>query len=309
MQNILVPSTSVNNKTNNKITNKTNTITNKTNTITNKTNPIKKQLNEIETNKRRIETEKINITGIFDQLSIYPSPTKPLMYPPSYRYVSNKPQFTINDMIYINTDALVPNIDIGYYEKKLTPTELEEWITTTKEYYESLNQHFQKKCDAQQIKLQRIEEQKQRCKKFDMKMMDKLPEDMLNEIRKFMLPETRMAEYTAIYPLYIETLSKMTTKNLHLFYKRAIYEKYYNTLLHYTNREQLLCLSTQLNVGATFKNKAHCINQIKQIFDAYINAIPRTPETHEYFQKQALKMLKTIIYFGYHMGNKFKKNR
>jgi hypothetical protein len=124
-----------------------------------------------------------------------------------------------------------------------------------------------------------------------------------------MLPETRMAEYYAIYPEYIKTLSKMTTKNLDQFYKKAIYEKYYLTLLNFTNREHLLCLSEELNVGATFKNKAHCLNQIKQIFEAYIKAIPRTPETHEYFQKQALKMLKTIIYFGYHMGNRFKKNR
>lgn len=269
----------------------------------------KKILNEIENNKRQLEIDKKNIAEIFGQLTVYPNPTQPLRHPPTYSYIANRYQFTINDMIYINMDAIVPNIDIGYYEKILTPTELDQWIVTTKDYYESLNQHFQEKCNAQQLKLQRIEEQKERCKKFDMKMMDKLPEDMLNEIRKFMLPETRMAEYFAIYPQYIETLSKMTTKNLHKFYKNAIYEKYYNALLNYTNREQLQCLSKPLNVGATFKNKAHCINQIKQIFDAYINAIPRTPETHEYFQKQALKMLKTIIYFGYHMGNKFKKNK
>jgi len=237
----------------------------------------------------------------FEKLSLYPNPSLAIRYPKPYICTASRYDSSIHDVIYANMNAIVPNIDIGYHSKTFTPTKLREWIKSTKTYYSEINNIFQKKCDDQLAKLNRIEDQKQRCNNFDITQIQKLPEEIVLCIRQYLLPESRIDELLATYPNYVGTLQKMSVNRLRKLYMSGIYNPYY---LHFQlstpNRDRIKCIQPRLELKTGFKNRAHCSGEIKKVFDAYRNAIPHTPEDHIYFQKKALKILQAIVYIAYH---------
>jgi len=237
----------------------------------------------------------------FEKLSLYPNPSLAIRYPKPYAYSASRYDSSIHDVIYANMNAIVPNIDIGYHSKTFTPTKLREWIKSTRTYYSEINNMFQKKCDDQLAKLNRIEDQKKRCNNFDITKIDKLPESIVLYIRQYLLPESRIDELLATYPNYMGTLQKMSVNTLRKLYMSGIYNPYYIQFFsNIQNRDRIKCIQPRLELKTGFKNRAHCSGEIKRVFDAYRNAIPHTPEDHIYFQKKALKILQAIVYIAYH---------
>ena len=242
----------------------------------------------------------------YEKLSKYPNPINALRYPKTYKTsnVSSRYNSGIHDLIYANMAEIVPNIDIGYHIQTLSPANLAEWIKSTKAYYNTMNNVFQKKCDDQMAKLNRIEDQKVRCTNFEIERINRLPEEVVLYIRKFLLPESRIDELLAKYPDYVDTLKKMSVAKLKTMFRKGVYNPYFLHLYsRLQNSERIKCIKPTLIITTTFKNRAHCANEIKRVFEAYRNAVPQSPEDHIYFQTKALKMLQAIVYVAYHRRN------
>ena len=109
-----------------------------------------------------------------------------------------------------------------------------------------------------------------------------------------------MDELLAKYPNYDDVMRRLSVKKLKLFYINGIYNPYYVQFFSSAQNRDRLHIIRELQLRSGFKNKSHCINEIKRIFDAYRKAVPQTPEDHEFFQKKALKMLQAIVYVAYH---------
>ena len=247
------------------------------------------------------EFDETRAQNEFDRLSLYPNPIAAVRYPKPQVFSRSRYNSSIHDMIYANMAEIVPNIDIGYHAQTFTPANLAEWIKSTKTYYNTMNNIFQKKCDDQLAKLNRIEDQKVRCTNFEISKIDRLPEEVVLYIRKFLLPESRIDELLAKYPDYVDTMKKMSVAKLRNLFMRGIYTPYYlQIIMTSQNRERIKCIQPSLIIRATFKNRTHCANEIRRIFEACRNAIPQTPEEHIYFQKKTLKILQVIVYAAYH---------
>jgi|DEB19_MinimDraft_2_1074335.scaffolds.fasta_scaffold07684_1 hypothetical protein len=249
-------------------------------------------------------TEEIQSHELFKQLSPYPNQITPIRYPMA-SYTISRYNSTIHDLIYTNMLAIVPNIDIGIHKGTYSSQDLAEWIRLTKEYYGNLHQTFQSKCDYQLAKLNRIENQKNKCASLNIARLDKLPSDIILHIREYLLPESRIDELLATYPDFDEDLQRLTVKSLRKLYINGIYNPYF---LHFTssglNRNRIKCIRPALHLNMTFKNKFFCANEMKRVFESYRNAVPVTPEDYIFFQKKALKILQTIVYFTYHQPRK-----
>jgi hypothetical protein len=241
----------------------------------------------------------------FERLSIYPTPIAAVRYPKPQVFSRSRYNSSIHDMIYANMAEIVPNIDIGYHVQTFTPANLAEWVNSTKTYYNTMNNLFQKKCDDQLAKLNRIEDHKIKCASLDMSRINRLPEDIVLYIRQFLLPESRIDELLAKYPDYIDTLKKMSVAKLRKLFMRGIYTPYYLQIITSSqNRERIKCIQPTLIIRSAFKNRTHCANEIRRIFEACRNAIPNTPEEHIYFQKKTLKILQVIVYVAYHRATR-----
>ena len=126
---------------------------------------------------------------IHNQLMEFPIFNKPERHPidTSQPFVRGG---TFHDLITVNLMSLVPNIDMGCNANK-TPEDMKQWITLARIYSAQINDEFQRQCDKQEAHLRRIENQKIRCQELTMADMNTyLPDDIINTIYEFLLPET-----------------------------------------------------------------------------------------------------------------------
>lgn len=250
-----------------------------------------------------------NCKKTYTLLTKYPIPKDPIRYPfnqdPSIGYMSS-----FHDLLIANMTALVPNIDIGYHTQAHTPEELEQWIQTTKDYMYLLTRNIRKKCDIQLKKLNNIENQKHKSRELNMPRVQELPDDIIRHIYGFLLPETRIELYLAKYPLYAQAVEKMTSQNLKK-YVIHIHKTYYETVFNYNGQipERRSCLQRHPRYLISYSNKRQAVKQIVTLFDLMRDAIPRTTACHKYFQNNALKILKSMIYVGVYRGAQLKRNQ
>jgi hypothetical protein len=248
--------------------------------------------------KQIISATDKNCKTSFQELQEYPVPKEPIRYPrntditeTNYRYKS-----TFHDLIHINMVALVPNIELGYYNNH-TSEEIEEWINKTKDYVNIVCRNIKKKCDLQMCKLIRLRQFEQRIKDLDMYHLNTLPEDIIRYIHGFLLPETRITLLLARYPTYPRTLEKITSENLKKYLKH-INVTYNNKVFEYDlrNPDRRTCITNFKPFYLTYSKKEDGIKQITDLFDVIRNAIPKTQEYHRYYQYYALRLLQSIIY-------------
>lgn len=243
---------------------------------------------------------------LYNMLTRYPILEKPIRYPK----IDLDSILSIHDMIYANTELLIPNIDIGYHQhknnqEKYTVEELKNWVVSAKQYGELMNIDLQNKCDQQMKKLLNIENQKEQCKKLKMDNINKLPEDIVREIYSFLLPETRIILMLAKYPDYAEALQKLSVLQIKKFISFVIQANYCLPLYHTNSgRAKLSCLTPNFTIQTTFKNKQQFIIQLNKLINEFRNAIPKSPDDHRYFQKKVLQLLRTIVYLGYYRTKK-----
>lgn len=255
---------------------------------------------------RQLTPEEKEINNLFAVVAKYPIIPSPVRYAPYTHYLTSSSVISnqihsINYIINENIRQLIPNINKGYQMQKHTKEELINWIQTSKQYLDRINQAFQAECDKELNKLYQIENQKDQCRNFDINMLSNLPEDIILHIRRFLLPECRISELLAAHPEYLQSLQKLTTNHLKKFFIDSIYRPYYASVTLF--REDRFYLS------GTFKNKTECISKIHQLFQKYSTKITNTPEEYTMYQTKALKILQAIIYVGYHTGTRLHKNR
>jgi len=206
---------------------------------------------------------------------------------------------TFHDLIAANLMSLVPNIDMGYHAEK-TPEEMLRWITLAKTYSTQLNNVFQRQCDMQTKQLLASEKQRTRCQDLTMTDINTyLPDDVIRTIYDFLLPETKIQFFLAKYPLYHTTLqNNLNTKQLKRLLRVTRDRFYINirpSLRKSLTRDYALYGGLNQHV-----NKTATITVLNILFNTLRTARPNTPDNHRYFQTLALKLLKLMIYLGYH---------
>lgn len=242
---------------------------------------------------------------LYHQLESYPKPCQPIRYPPR----SSSDNTTFHDLITSNLNALVPNVDIAFYNG-YDQEGIELWIQKTKNYMNELNETIRNKCDIQFSKLKAIKQQEINCKSLDMQRVARLPDDLIRYIHEFLLPETRIQMLLEKYPLYMHNLNRITCVNLKK-YLACLYKKYVKLALSYCEKfpQRYTCVESYNGFNGRFTRKEDGLKQIFNIFDALRNAIPKTPSFHRYFQKKALKFLLSLIYVGVYRIDKVRRNK
>ena len=243
-------------------------------------------------NELHIELIPSPQTLAFNQLSKYPIPQVPMRFEPSPHGVINA-----------NLHNLVPNVDYGYHNNRMTPDEISNWILDTQNYLNILYNEYSKKNDEQLRKQHYIEDQKIKCSQLDMELVEVLPDDIVRFIHGFLLPETRLILLEARYPNIAKDLTKLRTVKLLNFQKQTIIKHYYTPLWtsnYNRNVRYMRCLPHGFTISQAFKNKKLCIETIIQLLNAFKNAEPLIPGSYEYFHKKALRMMMSMIYISKH---------
>lgn len=247
------------------------------------------------------------IREIHNELLAYPIFNEPQHYP-----IDTTQPFvrggTFHDLISANLISLVPNIDMGYHAEK-TPEELLTWITLAKRYSTQMNNVFQKQCDMQTKHLLESEKQKTRCQDLTMEDINKyLPDDVIRIIYDFLLPETKIQFFLAKYPRYQTIVTnKLNTKQL----KRLIRLSYTEFYMEVSPKRRR-CLNNFYPLYrelTRYTNKITTTAALTNLFNTLRTALPNTPENHRYFQTLTLKLLKMMIYLGYHYKKALRTRR
>jgi hypothetical protein len=232
----------------------------------------------------------------FIELTQYPIPREAQRYPKPSSYIySYQSPTQIHDIITTNLLSLVPNIDIGC-QMEIPPEQLKTWIAKTKEYADSINQDFQKKCDIKLQKLLNIEEQRQQCQVLNMEYFNRLPEDIIKYIYSYLSPEVNIQLLKARYPNLANNLMKLKVPQIKQL-TESIRINYYNKViqtLYQKNRAR--CLPKGFFMRFGFHNKQYSIDTIYKLLGSYETAVAHTPSDYRYFQKKSLKIIKTLIY-------------
>jgi hypothetical protein len=171
-----------------------------------------------------------------------------------------------------------------------------DWIVIAKEYVNKLNEEFQQRCDKKTQKIIDIEQHKERTKTFDMQTMDKLPEDIIRYIHDFLMPETRIQLLRARYPNLDSNIMKLKVPVLKGFLRNIetkIYTPMMNKLYKY-NRHR--CLPKGFYIRFGYSHKPEFINKINKFIGTCENAVAHSPSDYRYFQKKALRLLRSLIY-------------
>lgn len=250
-------------------------------------------------------TDKTCLT-LYKEIEKYPKPSLPIRYP-------NKPHSSsttsFHDLISCNLNALVPNIDMAL-QGRYKQTEIELWINTTEAYMNELHENMLNKCHKQLVKLKAIKQQEENCRKLDMERIDRLPDDLIRYIHEFLLPETRIQILLIKHPFYINDLNRITCSNLKK-YLACVQEKYVRTALSYNSKfpERNTCVDAYTGFSGRFTKKEDGLKEFSKIFDTLLNAIPKTPSFHRYFQKKAMRFLQSLIYIGYYRIDDVRRNK
>ena len=200
-------------------------------------------------------------------------------------------------LLQTNLDLLVPNIDVGY-QMDMERDRMFEWIITAKEYVNKLNEEFQQRCNKKTQKIIDVEQHKERTKTFDMKTMDRLPEDIIRYIHDFLMPETRIQLLRARYPNLDANIMKLKVpilKGLLKNIETKIYTPMMNTLYKY-NRHR--CLPKGFYIRFGYLHKPDCMNKINKFIGTCETAVAHSPSDYRYFQRKALRMLKALVYLA-----------
>ena len=139
------------------------------------------------------------ITRIFRHLSTYYPISKTPKYTtlPEYafldniihRFIGQHQTISIEDMIHVNLQLLVPDVITQCTLDDLAPEKLATWIKLIRLYMKLIYDKFQKKCYEEETKLAVLFRQYEQRKKFDITRLGSLPEDMVSHIYTF-LPYT-----------------------------------------------------------------------------------------------------------------------
>jgi hypothetical protein len=241
----------------------------------------------------------------YAKIASYPKESEIIRYPKLAPGTSS----TFNDIITQNMKVLIPNIELGKHNN-YSEVEIETWIKNTKEYMYSINNMLQNKCNKQLTKLKAIQEQRRRSESFDMEKMERLPEDMIRCIYEFLMPETRMKLLLVRYPFYMNNLSRITAKNLKT-YLACIEKNYVKQAIRYNDKypDRYSCTVNKPQFYCSFTRKETALSQIQNVFETLRTALPKTPSLHRYFQRKALRLLRSLIYISMYKIDKVRRNK
>jgi len=243
------------------------------------------------------------------------------MIPTMYMRHSN-----IHKLIYKNMNTLVPNIDYGNY-KEMTIPEMEDWINCVERYIKTISSGFLENCKTERKKISQIQRQEDNAKKLDMKKIEVLPNVLKKEIFGYMCLQDQidcyMGKYQDIYKdcslLRLTFLRKLYTN---VFYKRTerciVTENMYIMKLYngirpntFHNKDSVISKYGSGIFPKSCPSKRHYIDKLKTIMNDCASAPPLNKKVQMIYVKEALRMIKSLIYFVYYsdMGHVTKKQR
>jgi hypothetical protein len=249
----------------------------------------------------------------YKEISNYPIPSDPIRYPRIQDTNTNQYQYNyrsnFHDLIHINMQALVPNIELGLYNNH-THQDIETWINNTKSYIKLLNDNIQHKCNKKLKTLNLIKKQAELSDKLDVNNIKNLPDEIINHIYGYLLPETRIKLLLGKYPEYSKNLQKLTSENLKS-YLRNIQKVYMNKAFDYDMRfpERQSCILKRPDFYLSFSKKQDGVQQLQTLLETLRNAIPKTEDFNRYFQNYALKLLQSMIYISIYKNKELSKNK
>jgi hypothetical protein len=205
--------------------------------------------------------------------------------------------------------ALVPNIELGLYNNH-THDDIETWINNTKAYIKLLNDNIQHKCNKKLKTLRLVKKHAELSDKLDINNIIGLPDEIINNIYKYLLPETRIKLLLGKYPEYLKNLQKLTSENLKN-YLRCIQKVYINKVFEYDMRypDRQTCILKRSEFYLSFSKKQDGIQQLQTLLETLRNAIPKTEEYNRYYQNYALKLLQSMIYISIYKKKDLSKNK
>ena len=239
-------------------------------------------------------TEKL--INRYEKLKKYPNINPANRYPKPYNQSRDRGYIAeYHDLIFANSVNLIPNIDIGY-QHNLTPEKLEQWLSNAKTYFNSINRYLHQKCDEQYKHYLEIEKQKASSINLNMEYVQALPDDIINKIHSYLLPETRIMLLTTKYPNYITSLLKQNNAKLKQILSNVIEKKYYREITK--TMEHRNCFPNGIDIRFTFKNKESFSTITNKLLDTFMKAPAKTPELYQEFQKIALRLVQFLVYNG-----------
>jgi len=237
--------------------------------------------NELELNKQ------------YGKLVEYPLPGSTINYRKKpYVQGENYHKTTFHDLIYLNSQELMPNIELGLYQRKTT-AEIIDWTEKTKTYMNMLHIHFQKVCDEKIETIKNIKRRDEQQEKFVAEDVSRLPEDMQIEIISYLPSETRLILLQERRPNIQEEMKKWKVHQLKTFYKEVVIPNYINKINEdWSNK----CLTTTTFMGISMSTKDTFINEIFRLIGVLSSAVPRILSKYYRYKKQAMTLMMSIIY-------------
>jgi hypothetical protein len=249
----------------------------------------------------RIEEPAINLPlkkrplssdQIYKKLLNYPISEEVIRYP---KQSDKTIQPIFHDLITANINQLIPNIDIGY-QMNMDCNQMFEWILTANEYINKLNDDFKIQCSKISQKLVNIEQRKERSKIFDMEKMNYITEDIIQYIYTFLLPETKILLLRARYPNLNSNIMRLNVSTIKRLFNN-IQTKYYQPIMISLYKDKRYrCLPKGFCIRFGYINKIDCIDKINTLIETCEKAIAHKPSDIRYFQKKALKIMRTLVY-------------
>lgn len=245
------------------------------------------------------------VEEIYKEIKKYPLPDNTITYRHrTYAPGGYKPT-TFNDLIYLNMEALVPNLDYGFYRLH-TNEEVDGWINKCVEYGNAINEEFQKQCEIQRKRLIYKKKQDELSSELNMHSVSRLPLDLVREIMSFLLPETRLIYLEERNKSLKEDLKKWKVFELKTFYKEVVQKKYINIM---SENHLSRCLPTHEFRGS-MSTKPEYIQEIFNVLKTLKGVVPKNGESYNKFKEKATRMYISILYVnGRLIKEKKKKNK
>ena len=245
------------------------------------------------------------VEEIYKEIKKYPLPDNTITYRHrTYAPGGYKPT-TFNDLIYLNMEALVPNLDYGFYRLH-TNEEAGEWINKCVEYGNAINEEFQKQCETQRKRLTYKKKQDELSNELNMHSVSRLPLDLVREIMSFLLPETRLIYLEERNKSLKEDLKKWKVFELKTFYKEIVQKKYINIM---GENHLSRCLPSHEFRGS-MSTKPEYIKEIFNVLKVLKRVVPKNRESYNKFKELGTRLYMSILYVnGRLLKNKKKKNK
>lgn len=247
--------------------------------------------------------EYIENKTLYERLSQYPI-NKTILYnavPTQDRPAPDLPRrftpITNGEVVYHNLMSIRPNVDMVLYNNSRPDNEIREWIQTSRDYIKNLAQTYNNLCDNEERHLNHTIDQRAKCASVRLDYIGMLPLDVIRHIKKFLLPEIQTQLYISCYPNMNEMLSKLTVYRLKTYYKEHVIPKFYNQFFTTPWKRWIHSNSLRPNeIRMSPSTKQEYVTEIRKVLHMLHNVIPHTPEIHQYCQKQALTLMRSMIY-------------